>query len=442
MADEDHAYRRGLAALKLAGDIEACQALTAGIPVNRSRLVRATLDAIGEPADGEPLALDDELALRIEAARPASAAELERRRRETTKVGPGRRGSVSVPDPGIENGAAADTRDRSEDRDPAAGPWWPRPLAEAAAAAPLVRAEYGRGLIYPGALTIVSGEPGVGKSMYLTTLLVDEAREGRSVVYFDFERRPELLLDRVKAAGLDDETLAERVRYQRPEEPERPEALAAIVELLAPDLVLVDAFDSALALHNLETTNEDVRRFSTDVLDPLRSTGAAVVVADHVPKARAARGRYPIGGQAKLGLAEAHLGLVVAKGALRRGGEGRLRIRTHKDTYGHLPPSAVFTLASHETTGALSWQIRAADEGETDAADFRPTGLMESVSRYLETATEPLTGKTIETDVHGRAEYVRQALVVLVRESYVDEEQGPHSARLFRSVNPYREADQ
>lgn len=60
----------GLAALRLATDAPSCRALIAGWPVHRSRLDPDALDSIGESCVGPPLVLTEELAVRIEGARP------------------------------------------------------------------------------------------------------------------------------------------------------------------------------------------------------------------------------------------------------------------------------------------------------------------------------------------------------------------------------------
>ena len=61
------------------------------------------------------------------------------------------------------------------------------------------------------------------------------------------------------------------------------------------------------------------------------------------------------------------------------------------------------------------------DEAE-DGGGFRPTVLMERVSRWLEPRTEPASRKAIEDNVPGRGQYVRQAIEVgsVERETNVD----------------------
>jgi hypothetical protein len=321
------------------------------------------------------------------------------------------------------------------------GPWQPVPLTEAAGQAPEVETTFGRGLVYgSGTSTLVSGEPGVGKSMFLTAVVADAVVAGDVTLYLDFERTADLLLGRLEAAGLSHEAIASRVFYLRPREPDSAAGIEAMVERLRPAVAVIDSYDAALALFSLETKNEDVRVFGAAVVDPLRSAGACCLLADHVPKDREKRGRYSIGGQAKLGLADVHLGLSVIA-PLRRGAEGKLKVKVHKDTYGLLPPAAVFTLRSHELTGALAWDVRAEDVDAGDKAAFRPTRLMERVSVFLGSG-EAVSRNEVERDVKGKRDYIRQAIDALVREGYAEEEPGARGARLVKLVRPYRQADE
>jgi hypothetical protein len=61
--------RLSAAAGRLAPNLSVYEALLRGLPVARARLDSAVLTAIGEPLEGEPLELDEELALRVEVAR-------------------------------------------------------------------------------------------------------------------------------------------------------------------------------------------------------------------------------------------------------------------------------------------------------------------------------------------------------------------------------------
>lgn len=246
-------------------------------------------------------------------------------------------GNGSAPEPEPEAAEEPEDVGPEDAGEPRENPWRPIPLAQAAkAAGASPRPDHGRGLVYgSGAETLVSGEPGVGKSMFLAAVMADEVMNGRRPLYIDFERTPTMLLDRLEATGLSEEQLAD-VLYLRPTVQAGPHVIRAMVAELAPTLVAVDSYDAALAAFGFETKNDDVRAFHAAVLEPLRSKKAPLLVADHVVKRREERGRYSIGGSAKLALAEAHLGLDAIT-SLRRGVGGKLKVRVHKDTFGHLP---------------------------------------------------------------------------------------------------------
>jgi hypothetical protein len=66
---------------------------------------------------------------------------------------------------------------------------------------------------------------------------------------------------------------------------------------------------------------------------------------------------------------------------------------------------------------------------------------MEKVSRYLELHAEPRSRNEIETNVTGKAEYVRLAIDTLVSEGYALEFPGENRARLVRLERAFREGD-
>jgi hypothetical protein len=85
--------------------------------------------------------------------------------------------------------------------------------------------------------------------------------------------------------------------------------------------------------------------------------------------------------------------------------------------------------------GAVSVLIEPAADAGVDA--FRPTFLMERVSRYLETLTEPATQTVIERSVEGKIEAVRRALAVLVTEGFVERTPGPRNSLNHALTKPF-----
>ena len=66
------------------------------------------------------------------------------------------------------------------------------------------------------------------------------------------------------------------------------------------------------------------------------------------------------------------------------------------------------------------------------------SGLMEQVSRFVESSNLVPSKNTIETNIKGKAEYKRQAISSLVQLGYLREEK--HGCGMqYHSVNPFRE---
>jgi hypothetical protein len=81
------------------------------------------------------------------------------------------------------------------------------------------------------------------------------------------------------------------------------------------------------------------------------------------------------------------------------------------------------------------------EEDRSHAGDtFRPTVLIERVSRKLEGETEPRSQTWIEENVSGKVPALRDALALLVSENYVERKRGGRGFE-HTSVRPYREAD-
>jgi hypothetical protein len=305
------------------------------------------------------------------------------------------------------------------------------------------------GLLYARKRHVFVGEPDSGKTWLALALAVEEAERGNVVVFVDADGNGGgVVLERLRALGLTDGQVRRHVRYLAPVEPMLdPPILADVERMIAGEpitLVVGDSTDALLALHGLDpNATVDCERFYRRIVEPWGAHGAAVLLLDHVVKNRDQRGRFAIGSQRKTGRAEVVLGLEVAT-PLTRGGRGVVRITTYKDRPGYLarPKLGEVVLDSDAETGRVSWTLRPAADQE--GLDFRPTCLMERVSRYVEARVreEELTRGQIEKDVQGKADALRRAIDVLTEEGYVEERRGPRGARLITSVRPYREEDE
>jgi hypothetical protein len=406
--------RRITAGMLLAADPEAWGGLVHGLPVDRSRLKRDVLERIGEKLEGPPLRLTDELALAVLTTSP--------------------------------NGGEPDPQSSVTD-DTTAEPHSWRPLdLRAVGLEPAPRPSIGE-LVYAGLRHVFHGEPEAVKTWAAAVLGVEEVLAGNHIVYIDAENGAREMRERFLALGLSEDDF-DRIAYIEPGEPLTKDAavLADVERMLGelrPTLVILDSFDALLELHGLDpNSTADVSRFYRTVVDPLRATGAAIVLLDHVSKDRQTRGRWAIGSQRKIGLAEVALGFELVH-PFGRGKTGLTRVVTHKDRRGWLPRprAAELELRSDAETGAVDWTWRPASTEATGGVGFRPTRLMEKVSRFVEAhvAEEKVTRSAVEEAVEGKAQYVRAAMDCLVEEGFLEETPGPRGARHLTSVRPFRE---
>jgi hypothetical protein len=196
-----------------------------------------------------------------------------------------------------------------------------------------------------------------------------------------------------------------RLLYVEPDTPASEETILDLIEF-DPTLVVIDAAAGAYDLQGLDDNRRaDVERFARVFVRSFWWRGVAPILLDHVVKNADSRGKYAIGSERKVGGADVHLGFEVVT-PLARGGLGLYKLTTHKDRGGWLPrPRAgELELRSDPETHAISWTFKPPAEGEAERG-FRPTALMERVSRYVELQSEPVSRTGIEEAVTGKVVY-------------------------------------
>jgi hypothetical protein len=289
----------------------------------------------------------------------------------------------------------------------------------------------GSGMLYPGLRHLLSGEPESGKTFLARAVALDLRRANKGVVWVDLEGVDEYAAEeQFRCLGATDDDLSQ-LAYISPAEPIGTEGVAdSIAETLAlykPALVVFDAFVGLLDLHGLDGwKSADVEHAYRLVVGPWRAQGAAVLIIDHVVKAKGDRGRFASGSERKLGAVDVHLGLDNVK-PFGRGRQGRSKILVHKDRAGwlHRPRLGDFILESDDDGCNITWEIEPpADDTAESGTGFRPTVLMERVSIYMETLGEPASRKQIETAVTGKGEWIRHAIDVLLAEGHLTDAPG------------------
>ena len=300
-------------------------------------------------------------------------------------------------------------------------------------------------LIYTGKRHAISGPPETSKTLLTLIIGLTHIRQTPEETFalIDFEmggNATRLLLQDLGA------TLNEIARVYYVEASQQPE-LADITDLEAANvtLAIIDAAAGAYHASDLDDNKrQDAEIFSRRWIQPLWMRGITTILLDHVVKNTETRGRYAIGSERKLGGVDIHLGLETIK-QLHRGHNGLIKITTHKDRPAHLPrpTAATLELTSDPDTHQIGWTFKPAQSTDELTA-FRPTALMEKVSRWLEEQTEPATRNNIIRTVKGKDDYVAQALDTLTDEGYIDETDGPkqgrHYTRLYEHKRAYREA--
>lgn len=316
-------------------------------------------------------------------------------------------------------------------------------------------------LVYPGLTHSFHCESESGKSLVCQIEAVRLLNAGQRVLFVDFESDAASVVGRLLEFGAALESVRDRFVYLRPEV--RPDAsvreLSAWLDVLSGSfaLAVVDGVTDSLGIFGYSTKdNDDVTRWARALPRRIADrTGAAVVLVDHVTKDADSRGRFAIGGQAKLsGLTGAAYTVEVSK-PLGRGLRGVIVLRIGKDRPGHIRGHGGPMRASDRTqevarvvvdsTGPAPsvtvepWQARGDEPGA--AGRWRPTGIMERLSRYLESAPEPVSFRTLDVAVSGKADHKRTALAELESDGCITVTDGPRGAKLHASERPYRQAD-
>jgi len=202
------------------------------------------------------------------------------------------------------------------DEEPERSSWMPVDLTDALnntdvpAPSILTRTD-GCALLYPGRTHSFSGEPESCKSWAAVLACVQVLERGGRCLWVDYEDDDRGIVGRLRALGASDDAIVNGFVYLRPEEPLQTRDgratagevdFAALITSTPFDLAIVDGVTEAMTTEGLDLmSNADVAVWMRRVPKRIaNTTGAAVVVVDHLVKNREAQGRFAIGGQHKL----------------------------------------------------------------------------------------------------------------------------------------------
>ncbi len=313
----------------------------------------------------------------------------------------------------------------------------------------------GRALMYPGRVHSVYGEPESGKSMVVQAEAAVQLVAGRRVVYLDYESDASTVTTRLLALGVTAEQILKCLTYIRPEKDPHGTGWESLLTQRAA-MFVIDGVTEALTVSSVSSKDNDevtgwLRRVAKRAAE---STGAAVVLVDHVTKGEEGRGRFPLGAQAKLSAMTGSSFLVEVDQPLGRGMVGVLHLRVSKDRPGSVRPhcgpyrksdrtqlAAVVTVDSRQPD-CIDVRIDGPEAGRPlTTGPFRPTTLMERISRAIEAHDTPMSVRQIREAVSGQNRAKDTALETLIAEEFVTTESGPRNARMHTTAKPYRADD-
>lgn len=202
--------------------------------------------------------------------------------------------------------------------------------------ATLLYREDGPALLYPGRVHSFYGESESGKSWLAQIAAAETLRAAGHVVYIDFEADAADIVDRLRLLGIQKHH-ATNLRYLRPETARRiDDPYWQTLTTQHADLIVIDGVTEALTMWGGETKDNDTITTWTRLFPRTlaRATGAAVVLIDHVAKNADSRGRFAIGGQAKLAAIDGAAYLIEPIDPVAPGKYGQLTIRVTKDRPG------------------------------------------------------------------------------------------------------------
>ena len=227
--------------------------------------------------------------------------------------------------------------------------------------ATLLKRTDGHGLIYEGRVHSIYGESESGKSWIAQIATAECLKNDKKVIYIDFESDAIDIVNRLKALGVSRANLLQYFSYIRPEGARNADDpyWQAILEPNSATLIIIDGVTESLTMWGGESKDNDaitrwMRLFPRTVAT---ASGAAVVLIDHITKNAETRGRFAIGGQAKLATIDGAAYLVEPLEALAPGRTGTLTMRVTKDRPGFVRKIAGMWRKSDRTQEAAVFTI-------------------------------------------------------------------------------------
>lgn len=288
-------------------------------------------------------------------------------------------------------------------------------------------------LLYAGRTHGFAGESESCKSWAALLAAAQEINAGNPVLWIDFEDDDRGIVARLLALGATPTTINTLFTYVRPEEPLRAHDgritaggtdFATTITLRAWTLIVIDGVTEAMVTEGLDiNSNADVATWNRLLPKRCASTGAAVVMVDHVTKSSETRGRYALGAQHKLaGLTGAQYVFDTERPFSRASHDpitGIVRITVTKDRPGHVRSRADDgVIARLELTSYPDGGVTAALVAPDQVTAPLDVALAARIAEYL-TTYPGATQNKIEANVDGKTPRIRAAIQAMVSNEWV-----------------------
>lgn len=319
----------------------------------------------------------------------------------------------------------------------------------------MVRSD-GIALLYPGKVHSMQGESESGKSMIAQAEVGEALKQGAMCLYIDFESDQGTVVNRLLNMGCTADEIRTGLHYIRPDFDPRGtmnerDAFNSIMRTPY-RLAIIDGVTEAFAIFGVKSVdNDEVTTWGRHVPKRIAdTTGAAVLLIDHVTKSEEGRGRFAIGAQSKMSYLTGASYTIEPLEPIGVGIAGKLAIRVGKDRPGLVRPHGgayrkndrtqpiATAIIDSTTPGTIHYSLQPhADGPETASNDWKPTAVMEQVSTAIQDAGKPLSFRAIEATVRGKRTTIEAALASLVDLGHIRIEPGPRNSHLHHLINPY-----
>lgn len=302
-------------------------------------------------------------------------------------------------------------------------------------------------LIYTGKVNSLSGEPSTGKTWIALHAAHQQISNNNNIMIIDFEDTLTTTVQRLATLGTNPTHLAQHLHYIEPGTAARGGSVPPqILDLAATcTLVIIDSSGEAMAaVGSNQMDDNDVATWLARVPRTIAKQGPAVLLLDHVTKDTDNRGRWAIGSQRKLaGITGIAINATTIT-AFAKDRPGRIKLTCAKDRPGnHHVGATIAEITVTPQNGAL--HIEAHPPQTTTQSDetvprFRPTHLMEQVSRTLE-AAGPTTKNTICKSINSKRIHVIAAIECLIEEGHITVTNGQRGALICSVETPFRDSE-